>query len=57
MRLAMSKVLERRFDGIIGAAGCSYTYQNLLFFKEDFWPVCIPQRDGALWWDPSLLGH
>lgn len=39
MRLAMSKVLERRFDGIIGAAGCSYTYQNLLFFKEDFWQL------------------
>ena len=35
----MSRVLERRFDGIIGAAGCSYTYQNLLFFKEDFWQL------------------
>ncbi|MHC3400686.1 DEAD/DEAH box helicase [Pseudaeromonas pectinilytica] len=39
MRLSMSRVLERRFDGIIGAAGCSYTYQNLLFFKEDFWQL------------------
>ncbi|WP_429217255.1 DEAD/DEAH box helicase [Aeromonas veronii] len=39
MRISMTRVLERRFDGIIGAAGCSYTYQNLLFFKEDFWEL------------------
>ncbi len=39
MRLTMSKVLKRRFDGIIGAVGSSYTYQHLLFFREDFWQV------------------
>ncbi len=39
MRISMTRVLERRFDGIIGAVGCSYTYQNLLFFKEDFWQL------------------
>ncbi|XTZ64939.1 DEAD/DEAH box helicase [Aeromonas salmonicida subsp. pectinolytica] len=44
MRLAMSKVLKRRFDGIIGAVGSSYTYQNLLFFREDFWQVFSSNR-------------
>ncbi|MBZ0059578.1 MULTISPECIES: DEAD/DEAH box helicase [unclassified Leclercia] len=28
-----------RFDGVIGAVGCSYTYQSLLFFNEDFWSL------------------
>ncbi len=44
MRLTMSKVLKRRFDGIIGAVGSSYTYQHLLFFREDFWQVFSSHR-------------
>lgn len=28
-----------RFDGVIGAVGCSYTYQSMLFFNEDFWSM------------------
>lgn len=28
-----------RFDGVIGAVGCSYTYQSMLFFNEDFWSL------------------
>lgn len=28
-----------RFDGVIGAVGCSYTYQSMLFFNDDFWSL------------------
>lgn len=36
--------LNQRFDGVIGAAGCSYTYQNMLFFKDDFWQLLRNNR-------------
>ncbi|WP_076416849.1 DEAD/DEAH box helicase [Shewanella sp. UCD-KL12] len=39
-----SKRLECRFDGIIGAVGCSYTYQSMLSFKEDFWQLLKQNR-------------
>ena len=35
---------NQRFDGVIGAAGCSYTYQNMLFFKDDFWQLLRNNR-------------
>lgn len=31
--------LNCRFDGIIGALGASYTYQNLQFFDRQFWEL------------------
>ena len=34
-----SKRFSTRFDGVIGAVGCSYTYQSMLFFNEDFWSL------------------
>ncbi|ABV87215.1 DEAD/DEAH box helicase [Shewanella pealeana] len=36
--------LECRFDGVIGAVGCSYTYQGMLSFKEDFWQLLKRNR-------------
>ncbi|WP_434939410.1 DEAD/DEAH box helicase [Shewanella sp. HL-SH8] len=39
-----SKRLECRFDGVIGAIGCSYTYQSMLSFKEDFWQLLKQNR-------------
>ncbi|RFS79069.1 diguanylate cyclase [Leclercia adecarboxylata] len=30
---------KARFDGLIGAVGCSYTYQSMLFFNEGFWSL------------------
>ncbi|MCC4834771.1 DEAD/DEAH box helicase family protein [Shewanella sp. 10N.7] len=39
-----SKQLECRFDGVIGAVGCSYTYQSMLSFKEDFWQLLKQNR-------------
>ncbi|MEZ9595502.1 DEAD/DEAH box helicase [Shewanella sp. 10N.261.52.F9] len=36
--------LECRFDGVIGAVGCSYTYQSMLSFKEDFWQLLKQNR-------------
>jgi superfamily II DNA or RNA helicase len=39
-----SKRFKARFDGIIGAVGCTYTYQNTLFFKEDFWQLLQQNR-------------
>ncbi|MEZ9370449.1 DEAD/DEAH box helicase [Shewanella sp. 10N.286.51.B2] len=39
-----SRLLECRFDGVIGAVGCSYTYQSMLSFKEDFWQLLKQNR-------------
>ena len=39
-----SKRLECRFDGVIGAVGCSYTYQSMLSFKQDFWQLLKRNR-------------
>ncbi|WP_028771951.1 DEAD/DEAH box helicase [Shewanella waksmanii] len=36
--------LECRFDGVIGSVGCSYTYQGMLSFKEDFWQLLKRNR-------------
>lgn len=44
MRQSLSRATGRRFDGIIGAAGGSYTYQRLLSLKEDFWQLFDEQR-------------
>jgi superfamily II DNA or RNA helicase len=33
-----------RFDGVIGSVGCSYTYQSLLFFNNDFWQIMKRNR-------------
>ncbi len=35
---------KARFDGVIGAVGCTYTYQNIVFFKEDFWQLLQQHR-------------
>ncbi|WP_409439628.1 DEAD/DEAH box helicase [Psychromonas sp. GE-S-Ul-11] len=39
-----TKRFGARFDGVIGAIGCSYTYQNIMFFKEDFWQLLKNNR-------------
>ncbi|AZL86151.1 diguanylate cyclase [Aliivibrio salmonicida] len=36
--------LNCRFDGIIGALGASYTYQNLQFFDDKFWELIKKNR-------------
>ncbi len=44
MSYTFSKRLGTRFDGVIGAVGCSYTYQNMLYFKGDFWQILSNNR-------------
>ena len=44
IKQTFSKRLECRFDGVIGAIGCSYTYQSMLSFKEDFWQLLKRNR-------------
>ncbi|QFU23040.1 DEAD/DEAH box helicase family protein [Shewanella eurypsychrophilus] len=44
IKQTFSKRLECRFDGVIGAVGCSYTYQSMLSFKEDFWQLLKQNR-------------
>lgn len=44
VRDRFSQRLNCRFDGVIGAVGCSYTYQNLLFFKNNFWQIMDKHR-------------
>ncbi|MCL1063050.1 DEAD/DEAH box helicase family protein [Shewanella benthica] len=44
IKLTFSKRLKCRFDGVIGAVGCSYTYQSMLSFKEDFWQLLKRNR-------------
>jgi len=36
--------LNRRFDGVIGALGASYTYQTLQFFDDPFWELIKKNR-------------
>lgn len=38
------KTFSLRFDGVIGAVGCSYTYQSILFLKPDFWQLLEKSR-------------
>ncbi|NKF52754.1 DEAD/DEAH box helicase family protein [Shewanella sp. WXL01] len=44
IKYTFSKRLECRFDGVIGAVGCSYTYQSMLSFNEDFWQLLNRNR-------------
>lgn len=44
MKQTFSNRLECRFDGVIGSVGCSYTYQGMLAFKEDFWQLLRKNR-------------
>ena len=39
-----SKRLNCNFDGVIGSIGCSYTYQNMRFLKEDYWNLLKNNR-------------
>lgn len=36
--------LNCNFDGVIGSIGCSYTYQNMRFFNEDYWKIIKNNR-------------
>lgn len=44
IQATFTRRFNQRFDGVIGAAGCSYTYQNMLFFKDDFWQLLRHNR-------------
>ncbi|MGZ9899797.1 DEAD/DEAH box helicase [Shewanella gaetbuli] len=44
IKKTFSHRLECRFDGVIGSIGCSYTYQGMLSFKEDFWQLLKRNR-------------
>jgi len=44
LRLVMEERLARRLDGALGAAGGSYTYQSLMFFKPEFWSMLDHHR-------------
>ncbi|KFZ36514.1 diguanylate cyclase [Shewanella mangrovi] len=44
IKSAFSKRLDCRFDGLIGAIGCSFTYQSMLSFNEDFWRLLKRNR-------------
>jgi len=39
-----SKRLNHRFDGVIGAIGCSYTYQSMTHFDSNFWQILANNR-------------
>ncbi|WP_409439116.1 DEAD/DEAH box helicase [Psychromonas sp. GE-S-Ul-11] len=44
MRKTFSKRLNCNFDGVIGSIGCSYTYQNMRFFNDDYWKLLRNNR-------------
>jgi len=44
IKKAFSKRLNCNFDGIIGSIGCSYTYQNMRFFNDDYWKLLKNNR-------------
>ncbi len=44
IKSTFSKRLDCRFDGVIGAIGCSYTYQSMLSFNKDFWQLLKRNR-------------
>jgi superfamily II DNA or RNA helicase len=44
IKKAFSKRLNCNFDGIIGSVGCSYTYQNMRFFNDDYWKLLKNNR-------------
>lgn len=39
-----SRRLNCNFNGVIGSIGCSYTYQNMRFFNEDYWNIIKNNR-------------
>jgi len=39
IKKSFSKRLHCNFDGVIGSVGCSYTYQNMRFFNDDYWKL------------------
>lgn len=44
LREAFSRRLKKRFDGRLGAAGCSYTYQSMAHLSADFWALLLDNR-------------
>lgn len=38
------KILNARFDGVIGALGKSYTYQSMLYLDDEFWHILNTHR-------------
>lgn len=44
MKRTFSKRLNCNFDGVIGSVGCSYTYQNMRFFNDDYWKLLRNNR-------------
>ena len=41
---SFSKRLNCNFDGVMGSVGCSYTYQNMRFFNDDYWKLLKNNR-------------
>ncbi|WP_022940472.1 DEAD/DEAH box helicase [Psychromonas hadalis] len=44
IRSVFSHRLNCNFDGVIGSIGCSYTYQNMRFFNDDYWKLLKKNR-------------
>ena len=44
IKKSFSKRLNCNFDGVIGSIGCSYTYQNMRFFSDDYWKLLKNNR-------------
>jgi superfamily II DNA or RNA helicase len=44
IKKSFSKRLNCNFDGVIGSVGCSYTYQNMRFFNDDYWKLLKNNR-------------
>lgn len=44
IKKTFSKRLNCNFDGVIGSVGCSYTYQNMRFFNDDYWKLLKNNR-------------
>ena len=44
IKKSFSKRLNCNFDGVIGSVGCSYTYQNMRFFNDDYWKLLKKNR-------------
>jgi len=44
IKRSFSRRLNCNFDGIIGSIGCSYTYQNMRFFNDDYWKLLKNNR-------------
>lgn len=43
-KTTFARRLNQRFDGAIGALGCSYTYQSMAYFKDSFWQILNSHR-------------